>query len=131
MLITDPPYEFLRSIAIGTTTRQSKASNLWFTIFPNALFHVLRRNSHLYLFCGSMWHAVRRLLPVRDKVALGMGSIVASVHSVFREVANENYRIFPAGSPESYGSLTCCGPKFCRRNRVRPVLWVRGDRRGL
>ena len=96
LLITDPPYESLeKHRAIGTTTRlkQSKASsNLWFTIFPNsrlpelfqAAFRVLRRNSHLYLFCDpdTMWHAVpaaqqagfRYWKPiVWDKVALGMG----------------------------------------------------------
>ena len=102
LLITDPPYESLeKHRAIGTTTRlkQSKASsNLWFTIFPNsrlpelfqAAFRVLRRNSHLYLFCDpdTMWHAVpaaqqagfRYWKPiVWDKVALGMGSLPAKI----------------------------------------------------
>src|SRR5579884_1154559 len=63
LLITDPAYESLeKHRAIGTTTRlkQSKASsNNWFTIFPNARFEelfaeayrVLKRNTHLYLFC--------------------------------------------------------------------------------
>ena len=96
LLITDPPYESLeKHRAIGTTTRlkQSKASsNPWFAIFPNsrlpelfqAAFRVLRKNSHLYLFCDpeTMWHAVpaaqhagfRYWKPiVWDKVALGMG----------------------------------------------------------
>src|SRR5918912_3630642 len=63
LVITDPPYESLeKHRAIGTTTRlkHSKASsNDWFSIFPNSrfpdlfreLYRVLRKNSHLYLFC--------------------------------------------------------------------------------
>jgi site-specific DNA-methyltransferase (adenine-specific) len=63
LAITDPAYESLeKHRAIGTTTRlkHSKASsNDWFQIFPNARFpelfrefyRVLRRDSHLYLFC--------------------------------------------------------------------------------
>lgn len=63
LLITDPPYESLeKHRAIGTTTRlkhSKSSSNDWFSIFPNARFdelfeqllRVLRRNSHLYLFC--------------------------------------------------------------------------------
>jgi DNA modification methylase len=63
LAITDPAYESLEHHrAIGTTTRlkHSKASsNDWFQIFPNARFpelfrefyRVLRRDSHLYLFC--------------------------------------------------------------------------------
>jgi DNA modification methylase len=63
LAITDPPYESLeKHRAIGTTTRlkHSKASsNDWFAIFPNRrfeelfveLYRVLRKNSHLYLFC--------------------------------------------------------------------------------
>ena len=49
---------------MGTTTRlkHSKASsNDWFTVFPNArfgelfdeAFRVLKRNTHLYLFCDA------------------------------------------------------------------------------
>ncbi|HEY5955820.1 MAG TPA: DNA methyltransferase, partial [Polyangiaceae bacterium] len=63
LAITDPPYESLEKYrAIGTTTRlkHSKASsNEWFRIFPNerfpelfaALYRVLKKNAHLYLFC--------------------------------------------------------------------------------
>jgi site-specific DNA-methyltransferase (adenine-specific) len=63
LVITDPPYESLeKHRAIGTTTRlkHSKASsNDWFQIFPNrrfpelfdALYRVLKRNTHFYLFC--------------------------------------------------------------------------------
>lgn len=63
LVITDPPYESLeKHRAVGTTTRlkHSKASsNDWFPIFPNrrlpelvsALYRVLRRDSHCYLFC--------------------------------------------------------------------------------
>ena len=63
LIITDPPYESLeKHRAIGTTTRlkHSKASsNDWFAIFPNnrfatlfgELYRVLRKDSHLYVFC--------------------------------------------------------------------------------
>ncbi len=65
LIITDPPYESLeKHRAVGTTTRltHSKASsNDWFVVFPNARFgelfrecwRVLRRDSHLYLFCDA------------------------------------------------------------------------------
>jgi site-specific DNA-methyltransferase (adenine-specific) len=63
LVVTDPPYESLeKHRRRGSTTRlkHSKASsNDWFEIFPNArfpelfvqLYRVLKRNSHLYLFC--------------------------------------------------------------------------------
>ena len=65
LLITDPAYESLeKHRAVGTTTRlkHSKASsNDWFTIFPNARFgelfeavyRVLRPDTHFYLFCDA------------------------------------------------------------------------------
>jgi site-specific DNA-methyltransferase (adenine-specific) len=65
LIVTDPAYESLeKHRAIGTTTRlkHSKASsNDWFTVFPNArfaelfseAFRVLKRNTHLYLFCDA------------------------------------------------------------------------------
>jgi site-specific DNA-methyltransferase (adenine-specific) len=65
LLITDPAYESLeKHRAVGTTTRlkHSKASsNDWFQIFPNArfgelfqqAFRVLKRDTHLYLFCDA------------------------------------------------------------------------------
>jgi len=65
LLITDPAYESLeKHRAVGTTTwlKQSKASsNNWFTVFPNArfaelfdeAFRVLKRNTHLYLYCDA------------------------------------------------------------------------------
>lgn len=65
LVITDPAYESLeKHRAVGTTTRlkHSKASsNDWFTVFPNArfaelfaeAFRVLKRNTHLYLFCDA------------------------------------------------------------------------------
>src|SRR5436190_16965070 len=65
LVVTDPAYESLeKHRAIGTTTRlkHSKASsNNWFTVFPNARFgelfteahRVLKRNTHLYLFCDA------------------------------------------------------------------------------
>src|SRR5436190_16598260 len=65
LVITDPAYESLeKHRAIGTTTRlkHSKgSSNDWFAVFPNArfaelfdeAFRVLKRNTHLYLFCDA------------------------------------------------------------------------------
>jgi site-specific DNA-methyltransferase (adenine-specific) len=65
LVITDPAYESLeKHRAIGTTTRlkHSKASsNDWFPIFPNARFpeffeavyRVLKKDSHFYLFCDA------------------------------------------------------------------------------
>jgi len=65
LLITDPAYESLeKHRAVGTTTRlkHSKASsNDWFSIFPNlrfpdlfeAAYRVLKKNSHLYVFCDA------------------------------------------------------------------------------
>lgn len=65
LLVTDPAYESLeKHRAIGTTTRlkHSKgSSNDWFTVFPNARFgelfgeayRVLKRDTHLYLFCDA------------------------------------------------------------------------------
>jgi site-specific DNA-methyltransferase (adenine-specific) len=64
-IVTDPAYESLeKHRAVGTTTRlkHSKASsNDWFSVFPNArfgelfgeAFRVLKRNTHLYLFCDA------------------------------------------------------------------------------
>ena len=65
LVVTDPAYESLeKHRAVGTTTRlkHSKASsNDWFAVFPNArfgelfgeAFRVLKRNTHLYLFCDA------------------------------------------------------------------------------
>ena len=65
LVVTDPAYESLeKHRAVGTTTRlkHSKASsNDWFSVFPNArfgelfaeAFRVLKRNTHLYLFCDA------------------------------------------------------------------------------
>jgi site-specific DNA-methyltransferase (adenine-specific) len=65
LIVTDPAYESLeKHRAVGTTTRlkHSKASsNDWFSVFPNArfgelfdeAFRVLKRNTHLYLFCDA------------------------------------------------------------------------------
>jgi site-specific DNA-methyltransferase (adenine-specific) len=62
LVVTDPPYESLeKHRAIGTTTRLKRSkssSNDWFAIFPNsrfpelfaAVYRVLKRDSHFYLF---------------------------------------------------------------------------------
>lgn len=96
LVITDPPYESLeKHRAIGTTTRlthSKSSSNNWFTIFPNArfpelfaeLYRVLRRGSHLYLFCDAATMFVAKPLGeaegfkfwkpiVWDKKTIGMG----------------------------------------------------------
>ena len=65
LIVTDPAYESLeKHRAVGTTTRlkhSKSSSNNWFTVFPNArfgdlfaeAFRVLKRNTHLYLFCDA------------------------------------------------------------------------------
>jgi site-specific DNA-methyltransferase (adenine-specific) len=96
LIITDPAYESLeKHRKIGTTTRLKKSagsSNEWFPIFPNARFadffrlgyRILKKNSHLYIFCDQetgflikplgeqagfkFWKAI-----IWDKVAPGMG----------------------------------------------------------
>lgn len=96
LVITDPPYESLeKHRAKGTTTRlkQSKSSsNPWFSIFPNArldelfyeLFRVLRKNTHLYLFCDQETAFIAKPIGERvgfkfwkplvwDKQKIGMG----------------------------------------------------------
>jgi len=96
LVITDPAYESLeKHRAIGTTTRlkRSKASsNDWFRIFPNARFpelfrelhRVLRKDSHLYVFCDAETMFVAKPIAeaagfkfwkplVFDKVHIGMG----------------------------------------------------------
>ena len=96
LVITDPPYESLeKHRAIGTTTRlkHSKASsNDWFTIFPNrrfpelfvAVYRVLKRDSHFYLFADQETMFVAKPLAeiagfkfwkplIWDKEKIGMG----------------------------------------------------------
>ncbi|MDI1431051.1 DNA-methyltransferase [Polyangium sorediatum] len=96
LAITDPPYESLeKHRAVGTTTRlkRSKASsNDWFQIFPNSRFHdlfgefwrVLKKNTHLYLFCDAETMFVAKPIAeavgfkfwkplVWDKKRIGMG----------------------------------------------------------
>jgi len=63
LIVTDPAYESLeKHRKVGTTTRlkhSKSSSNDWFPIFPNDRFadlfreayRVLKRNTHLYLFC--------------------------------------------------------------------------------
>lgn len=96
LLITDPAYESLeKHRAIGTTTRlkhSKSSSNDWFTIFPNArfaelfdeAFRVLKRHTHLYLFCDAETMFVAKPEAERagfrfwkplvwDKKSIGMG----------------------------------------------------------
>lgn len=105
LVVTDPAYESLeKHRAIGTTTRlkQSKASsNDWFRIFPNArfpelfaeLYRVLRKNSHLYLFCDQETMFVAKPIAeqvgfkfwkalIWDKELLGMGYHYRSRHEL-------------------------------------------------
>ena len=96
LVITDPPYESLeKHRAVGTTTRlkHSKASsNDWFAIFPNtrfaelfaAVYRVLRKNTHFYLFCDQETMFVAKPIAeavgfkfwkplIWDKRTIGMG----------------------------------------------------------
>ncbi len=96
LVITDPPYESLeKHRKVGTTTRlkNSKASsNKWFDIFHNdrfedlfyELYRVMKKNSHLYLFCDQETMFVLKPIAenagfkfwkpiVWDKVSIGMG----------------------------------------------------------
>jgi site-specific DNA-methyltransferase (adenine-specific) len=96
VLITDPAYESLeKHRAVGTTTRlkhSKSSSNDWFAVFPNArfaelfteAFRVLKRNTHLYLFCDAETMFVAKPEAERagfhfwkplvwDKQAIGMG----------------------------------------------------------
>ena len=96
LLVTDPAYESLeKHRAIGTTTRlkHSKASsNDWFSIFPNArfpeffaeAFRVMKKHTHLYLFCDQETMFVAKPIAekagfrfwkpiVWDKKRIGMG----------------------------------------------------------
>ena len=95
-LVTDPAYESLeKHRAMGTTTRlkHSKASsNDWFSIFPNerfeelfaAAWRVMRKNSHMYMFCDAETMFVAKPIAetvgfkfwkplVWDKKRIGMG----------------------------------------------------------
>lgn len=96
MCATDPPYESLeKHRATGTTTRlkhSKSSSNDWFSIFPNALFpelfsqlyRVMKKNTHLYLFCDQETMFVAKPIGeaagfkfwkpiVWEKVTMGMG----------------------------------------------------------
>lgn len=96
LAITDPAYESLeKHRKIGTTTRlkQSKASsNAWFPIFKNdrfpallaELYRVLKKNTHLYIFCDQETMFVIKPMAeaagfrfwkpiVWDKLKIGMG----------------------------------------------------------
>jgi site-specific DNA-methyltransferase (adenine-specific) len=96
LVVTDPAYESLeKHRAVGTTTRlkhSKSASNDWFRIFPNArfpelfaeLYRVLRKDSHLYLFCDQETMFIAKPIAeqagfkfwkglVWDKVTIGMG----------------------------------------------------------
>lgn len=96
LAITDPAYESLeKHRAKGTTTRlkhSDASSNDWFEIFPNArfedlfreLYRVLKRDSHLYMFCDQETMFVAKPIGeaagftfwkplVWDKQKIGMG----------------------------------------------------------
>jgi site-specific DNA-methyltransferase (adenine-specific) len=96
LVVTDPAYESLeKHRAIGTTTRlkHSKgSSNDWFAVFPNArfgelfgeAFRVLKRNTHLYLYCDAETAFIAKPIAenagfrfwkplVWDKKTIGMG----------------------------------------------------------
>lgn len=96
VIVTDPPYESLEKYrAIGTTTRlkhSKSSSNNWFQVFPNARFpelfaemwRVMKKGTHLYLFCDPETMFVAKPLAeaagfrfwkplIWDKIHIGMG----------------------------------------------------------
>lgn len=96
LIVTDPAYESLeKHRAIGTTTRlkhSKSSSNDWFNVFPNTRFpelfaeahRVLKKNTHLYLFCDAETMFVAKPIAedagfkfwkplVWDKCQIGMG----------------------------------------------------------
>jgi site-specific DNA-methyltransferase (adenine-specific) len=96
LIVTDPAYESLEKWRkLGTTTRlkQSKmSSNEWFQIFPNSRFHelfaamyrVLRRDRHAYVFCDDETSDIVKIEAtmagfkvwkrlVFDKICIGLG----------------------------------------------------------
>ncbi|WP_436626232.1 DNA-methyltransferase [Sorangium sp. So ce136] len=96
LVVTDPPYESLeKHRSIGTTTRlkhSKSSSNDWFKIFPNsrfedlfrAIWRVLKRNTHFYLFCDAETMFIAKPIAesvgfkfwkplVWDKKRIGMG----------------------------------------------------------
>ena len=78
LVVTDPPYESLeKHRAVGTTTRlkhSKSSSNDWFTVFPNARFEelfretwrVMKKNTHFYLYCDQETAFVAK--PIAEKV---------------------------------------------------------------
>ncbi|MBX3270375.1 MAG: site-specific DNA-methyltransferase [Sandaracinaceae bacterium] len=78
LVITDPPYESLeKHRKVGTTTRlkhSKSSSNDWFTIFENErfpalfseLYRVLKKNTHLYMFCDQETMFVAK--PIAEEV---------------------------------------------------------------
>lgn len=96
LIVTDPAYESLeKHRAKGTTTRlkvSAGSSNQWFDIFPNTRFEgffdacwrVLKRDSHLYVYCDDETAYVIKPIGeaagfkywkriVWDKMKIGMG----------------------------------------------------------
>ena len=104
LVITDPPYESLEKYrSVGTTTRlkiSKSSSNVWFPIFPNARFpelfsavyRVLKKNTHFYLFCDAETMFIAKPIAeasgfkfwkplIWDKTKIGMGwSWIGKIH---------------------------------------------------
>lgn len=123
LVVTDPAYESLeKHRAVGTTTRlkRSKASsNAWFQVFPNArfpelfseLFRVLRKGTHLYLFCDQETMFVAKPLAeqagfkfwkalVWDKESIGMGYHYRSRHELILFFEKGKRRLNDLGVPD-------------------------------
>lgn len=78
LVITDPAYESLeKHRAKGTTTRlkqSASSSNQWFPIFPNerfeqlfsSLWRVMKKDTHLYMFCDQETMFVAK--PIGERV---------------------------------------------------------------
>tara|TARA_R110000868_G_scaffold180024_1_gene420521 strand:- start:968 stop:1654 length:687 start_codon:yes stop_codon:yes gene_type:complete len=96
LILTDPPYESLeKHRKVGTTTRLKQSlgsSNEWFPIIKNEsfkdillhLYRVLKKNSHMYIFCDNETMFIIKPIAeqigfkfwkpiIWDKVRIGMG----------------------------------------------------------
>lgn len=105
LVVTDYAYESLeKHRAKGTTTRlkaSDASSNEWFPIFPNArvpdlmaaLYHVMKKGTHLYMICDQETHYLIRETGIAagftwhkflvwDKVRPGMGYHYRATHEV-------------------------------------------------
>jgi site-specific DNA-methyltransferase (adenine-specific) len=117
LVVTDPAYESLeKHRAVGTTTR---LTNDWFPIFPNSrfpaffeqCFRVLKRDSHLYMFCDQETMFVAKPMAERagfkfwkalvwDKQAIGMGYHYRARHEMILFFEKGKRKLADLGIPD-------------------------------